>query len=337
MSDIVDRDQSIPLRRQFQNHEIVALPFEGELFVILVQLESAWGYAPKGLAKQLARWQTRGQVREGTHYRKLTNGTLAAFKAAAGDWFAKCEPVHARAPSLLVITERGLYRLLTLIPDKAIAIAFQDWLEVEVLPAINRTGRYDSALPERPISATPPPEPPAPRPAIRRGPRPRRLSGPAGELADLLDRYQRAGIIDPSAHTALRAQAERLAALLPVQDAAQRTRALPAPAARRLLPGPVIDLEAQLDQAMGPRPEDHSASIHYDVGRDSLRKAVVAREEAARGESTPQTNDTRLSGVEVWIRWIHLHRMSPQAFGEALTRLEDVTDKLFGPMPGRRS
>lgn len=128
----------------------MAIPLENELYVILAQLERAWGYSRYGLSKQLARFQARGQVREGTHYRKLTNGTLAAFKAAAGDCFANCGVVDPRARNLLVITERGVYRLLTLIPDKAIAIAFQDWLEAEVLPAINRTGRYDSASADAP-------------------------------------------------------------------------------------------------------------------------------------------------------------------------------------------
>ncbi|HYF57029.1 MAG TPA: hypothetical protein VEA41_22450 [Salinarimonas sp.] len=146
-----------PLALAFRDHPITFVPFEGTLLAVGPQVEAALDYAPKRLSKQLARWGEKGLVREGVHFDMFTNGKLAAFKAVSGDWFTKSEPVGPRAPNLLVITERGLYRLLTLIADKAIAIAFQDWLETEVLPAINRTGRYDvrEAAAPAPVSTSP--------------------------------------------------------------------------------------------------------------------------------------------------------------------------------------
>lgn len=54
-----------------------------------------------------------------------------------------CSPLFAdsKAPSLTLITESGLYKLV-MRSDKAEAIAFQDWVTDEVLPAIRKTGGY---------------------------------------------------------------------------------------------------------------------------------------------------------------------------------------------------
>lgn len=174
MSEDVNKDKFTSLARTFKNHTLIAVNFEGAIVIVLSQLEQAWEYAPKGLAKQLGRWAEAGQVREGVHYHKLTGSRLSAFKLAIGDRFAKCEPaetsggnqfaecelVGPQTRNLLVITERGLYRLLTLIPDKTIAIAFQDWLEADVLPALGRTGTYTVPNAAPPAEVTVLPAPP---------------------------------------------------------------------------------------------------------------------------------------------------------------------------------
>lgn len=123
----------------FRDHPITAVPFEGDMLITVAELERAWDYAPFGLSKQIARWVEQGLVVDGVHFMKLAGQRLAAFKKVIH--FSNCE-VDPKAAHLLTVTKRGLYRLLTIIPDKAIAVAFQDWLETEVLPAIEKTGSY---------------------------------------------------------------------------------------------------------------------------------------------------------------------------------------------------
>ena len=125
--------------RKFHDHEVTAIRVDGELLLIACEVAEAIGMSQ--FPRQLARWEAASTVRPEIHFRKLTNGKLAAFKAACGDYLPKWKAVDPRAPSLLVLTERGLYRVLQL-ARSPIAIAFQDWLEEEVLPSINATGGY---------------------------------------------------------------------------------------------------------------------------------------------------------------------------------------------------
>lgn len=193
--NVVGQDRSILIPQSFNEHPLVTVPFDGDLLMVLAQLGEALGYADHGLTKQLGRWESRGLVREGVHFRKLSNGELARFKEVLEVYFANCEVVPPKARHLTVITERGLYRLLTLIPDKAVAIAFQDWLEGDVLPQLRRTGSY-----------TAPTAAPTPKKTRRRNPKPDQLA----QLVMTLDQFEHDGFIPSSAATALRDLVERL-------------------------------------------------------------------------------------------------------------------------------
>lgn len=130
--------------RKFRDHDVTAVRFGGEPVFLFNEIELALGNARGWLVRQMPRWENGGHIRPDTHYRKLTGERLAAFKAEVSNQYANCVLVGDRASHLLVLTERGLYRVLQL-ASTPVAIAFQDWLEEEVLPSINATGGYQAA------------------------------------------------------------------------------------------------------------------------------------------------------------------------------------------------
>jgi prophage antirepressor-like protein len=179
-SNILDLPQPLAVRRTFHDHPVIAVSVGEDVFFVVGEVEAAIGYSPKALSNGLGRWQEHGQIREEVHVRKLFGAELARFKGAAGDLVT----IDPRTPNLLVLTKRGLYRVLMLSRQPK-AVAFQDWLETEVLPSIEQTGRY--ALPAAPPA--PPPRPPGGRGAPPSAsdapegrPRQRRLTGREVEL-----------------------------------------------------------------------------------------------------------------------------------------------------------
>lgn len=162
-TEIADASKSTPLHGVFKGADIIAIPFEGKLWIPLSCIEKGLEYPAKGLTNQLARWLDKQMVRQLVHVDKFTNGRLAALKAVGGDQFAKCAPVDGtglqnadqsimgtRTPAIWMVTEQGLYRILML-SKRPSAIAFQDWLESELLPTLNRTGTY--TMPSTPAAA----------------------------------------------------------------------------------------------------------------------------------------------------------------------------------------
>jgi prophage antirepressor-like protein len=312
MSDeVVDGEKCTLIPYTFNKVEILKIEYEGRIVFLAQQLGAAWGYAePKKLIGNISeRWSE--EFLEGDVI-KLTNGALAKFKAAMNQ-FPDRELVDPRASHLILLTESGA-QLAAILSRTPQGRAFRRWLVDVVLPE-RRKARSEAP----PVAAV-----------VRRTPRPRRVTGPAADLADLLDRYQRAGVLDPSAYTALRAQAERLNVIL----STQRQRTLPAPPARRLLTGPVGSLEAELDQVLGPPPSDAIRRITYDVARQSLKGAAEAR--AGGGKPSSDNNIRRLNGIVTWMRWIRIPHMLAEDVAQALTRLEELTDSLFGSMPGAK-
>ncbi len=144
----------------FEGHRVDAVVFEGDVWFLVEQVEGALGYQRGSLGK-LVRSHWKGLVRDDAHYEVLTGTRLAAFKVACRNQ----DSSRVRVAHLLVLTERGLYRVLTL-SRKPAALRFQDWLEEQVLPSIARTGRYETpaAIGARPHRALPGPTaaPPAP-------------------------------------------------------------------------------------------------------------------------------------------------------------------------------
>jgi hypothetical protein len=136
-------------------------------------------------------WGEAGQTRAEVHDRKLTGDSLAKFKQNAGELVA----IAPRTRHLLVLTRRGLYRVLMLSRQPK-ALAFQDWLETEVLPSIEKIGRYTA--PGAPVSTTGPTFDPnsAPRrpkqTALAGGPLP--VPGPMPNEEKLVVQAKRAGL-----------------------------------------------------------------------------------------------------------------------------------------------
>ena len=122
----------------YQDHPLTFTVLDGVPIVPARDIEAALGYEPKGLANSIADWQAAGLMKEdGSHVRKLTGQDLTLF-AVAGS-----ETANSMVRHLLVLTERGLYRVLML-SRKPAALAFQDWLETQVLPSIARHGSYNA-------------------------------------------------------------------------------------------------------------------------------------------------------------------------------------------------
>jgi prophage antirepressor-like protein len=120
----------------YEGWPIAAIEYRGAMLMFPRQVGAALGYADDGgrmISTMSNEWSDR--LREGDHFVKLVNGELAALKQAFPNQIDK------RTPSLLMLTERGLYRVLML-SGKPKALAFQDWLDGEVLPSIRRTGAY---------------------------------------------------------------------------------------------------------------------------------------------------------------------------------------------------
>lgn len=115
---------------------VVELP-DGDHF-IAKEVGAILGYSEDGVALSrlvVSDWSDR--MREGHHYRQATADELSALKNHGGNTPA----VGRRASGLLLLTEPGLYRALML-SQKPAALAFQDWLDTEVLPTLRRTGSY---------------------------------------------------------------------------------------------------------------------------------------------------------------------------------------------------
>lgn len=326
MSDIVDKDKCILVPHSFNNTNIIEVEYLGKPVFLAQQVGAALGYTdPSKLSANISdRWSE--DLIEGRDFIKLTNGPLAAFKAAV-NYLPDREVVDPRAPSLILLTESGA-QLAAILSRTPQGRAFRRWLVDEVLPAYR--ARHDPPPPPEPSPAAPGAALPVVHeasPRVRRR-RERRLTGPTEDLADLLTRFRDAGVLDAGAYTALRAQIERLAAQFAPPPA------LPPPPPRLALPGPRSDdLDLQLDQAMGPRPDDPFARIHYDGGRDCLRTGADMRRRRAQGELTGLINLKRWHSIDVWIGWYRLPSMSMAAADQALTRLEAVVDELFGTMP----
>ena len=170
MTTEIEQQKSTTLHGTFKGVDIIGIPFEGNLYFPLSCIEKGLEYAEWGLTTQLARWIDKDLVRDGVHVQKFTNGRLAALKVAAGIYSANCR-VDAKAHHAWMATEAGVYRIL-LLSKRPQAIAFQDWLEQDLLPTLNRTGSY--ALPgtapqltaPAPAPALPAPEAPPALPAL---------------------------------------------------------------------------------------------------------------------------------------------------------------------------
>lgn len=117
----------------FEGASIAVIEMSGGPVWLAQQVAVPLGYSEtRGFLNKLGDW---GLV-EGRHTIKVVGAELAALKAAMPS------EIDSRAPSVVLLTEAGLYRAL-MRSRAPRAEEFQEWLATELLPQLRRTGRYE--------------------------------------------------------------------------------------------------------------------------------------------------------------------------------------------------
>lgn len=333
--DTVDKDKFTLVPREFNQKPVFAIPFEGDVFFIVVQIELALGYSPFALAKLFnGRW--RDQIQPGLHVQKLQNGRLESFKEVIGIHFRSAE-VDPKTSHLLVLTKKGLRRVLTL-SNKPLARRFQEWLD-EVLDQIEIDGRYDPArqveagqLVGSPAPAVEAPPPTPPR-TLARPPRRPRHEGPptpADVAQEALYGLHRGGAVDRGAYEALRGLIDQLAGQGP---------AAPSGSTARRLTGPVESSAearsrriAEAMAATGPK-GPHADGPMREAVANCLYYAGQHEADYAAGRINARVYvRLMLQIVDAWAIW----RVCTGEI-DALSLLGDVrgaVERACGPVPG---
>ena len=154
------------LKQLFGECQVSILEIRGVVYFIAREIGAALEYASNGraLVVSINEWRAQGKLRD-EHVWHLAGADLAAARGLRSDLgpddpamadagaarsgtrpagFAITEPVIAnpKTRSVVLLTERGLYRVLMLAGGSK-AVAFQDWPDGEVLPSLRATGRYE--------------------------------------------------------------------------------------------------------------------------------------------------------------------------------------------------
>ena len=120
----------------FEGNTLTLIEYKGAPSYIANEVGAALGYAGRRLVTNIGgKWA--GEFREGEHYHHLAGPELALLREVVTDSVTTSK----FAPSLLLLTEAGLYRVLML-TGKPAGLRLRDWLDSEVLPSIARTGGY---------------------------------------------------------------------------------------------------------------------------------------------------------------------------------------------------
>lgn len=137
----------------------LTVPFDGqpvtvlstgqrEALVPVVLVERALDYAPKKLSNAIRRWGAAGLIRP-EHVRlidrsEVSSDLLTRQTSVLNSGTDPDLDLTGRS-DLLCLTERGVYRVLMLSRQPK-AMAFQDWLETDLLPALAR-GQLEASRP----------------------------------------------------------------------------------------------------------------------------------------------------------------------------------------------
>lgn len=128
----------------FQGRRLTSIPFRGQYVWVAREVAELLGYEDPSNLVDLIGSQWRADFPDDRFRLTPRGADLADFKAAAA-LGGYCPP--SRAPSLLLLTEAGLYRVL-MKTDKPAGVDIRGWLSTEVLPKLARTGSY--GLPSAP-------------------------------------------------------------------------------------------------------------------------------------------------------------------------------------------
>lgn len=123
----------VRLTATFEGQAIATIEWDSVLLFLPQQIGASLEFADPGrFVKKLSDYG----LEEGRHTVRFANGNLAALKAALGP-----DIIDPHTPSLVLLTEAGLYRALMRSRAKN-AEPFQEWLASEVLPQLRKTGSY---------------------------------------------------------------------------------------------------------------------------------------------------------------------------------------------------
>lgn len=151
--DVVDGEKCTLVAHTFNTVEVLTIEYDGRAVLLAQQVGEALGYAdPAKLANNIIqKWAD--DFEEGRDFIKLTNGRLAAFKAAVN-----CRPdraavddnhrpdravVDPRTPNLILLTESGA-QLAAILSRTPQGRAFRRWLVDVVLPERQKTSMAKS-------------------------------------------------------------------------------------------------------------------------------------------------------------------------------------------------
>jgi prophage antirepressor-like protein len=122
-------------RPAFDGHEMAVIEINGRQAWSARQVGSALGYEDARSVQTMIRAEWSTDLVDGTDYQVITGEELATVKDAAP------ELVSARAPSLMLLTESGVF-LVAMLSRQPASQRLRRWLANEVLPSIRRTGGF---------------------------------------------------------------------------------------------------------------------------------------------------------------------------------------------------
>lgn len=159
----------------FEGQRLTVIAYRDRRAFIAPEIGRILGYGDFG--RELVRQMNEGwaaEIRTPDHKAVLLGEELAAFKASTANSGTGGPQVDPRAPSVTLLTEQGLYRVLML-TGKPVGIRLRDWLDSDALPKIAATGGYGQPQIDGPA------------------PEPKPLPSGAAELRRIGDRLWRAG------------------------------------------------------------------------------------------------------------------------------------------------
>lgn len=141
----------------FEGQRLTVIAYRDRRAFLAIEIGRILGYGQVGrdLVRQMNdEWAA--EIRAPEHKAVLLGEELAAFKASPANLGGDSPQVDPRAPSVTLLTEQGLYRVLML-TGKPVGIRLRDWLDSDALPKIAATGGYGQPQIEGPA--------PEPKPA----------------------------------------------------------------------------------------------------------------------------------------------------------------------------
>ncbi|MBM4320290.1 MAG: hypothetical protein FJ125_10075 [Deltaproteobacteria bacterium] len=146
---------SVPLVRTFDDHPITTVEWNGRQIFFVDEIAAALGYSEARSLRTMLRHDWVDEAEEGVEILTITNGDIRALETLrrgndgkdsllSNGTDSDDSPTRGGARKLLVLTEEGV-NLVCIKTEKPAGKRLRRWLAREVLPAIRRTGTYQTA------------------------------------------------------------------------------------------------------------------------------------------------------------------------------------------------